>query len=99
MGGHYRETFRGDRGITQGNILSPTIFNVVVGALVRHWGSSVEERAKGDSSNDNRNMSHPAGRIVSEKGDGRRRVEEGHAMMTVKAGFLMWMTEWWLPPT
>ena len=37
LGGCYREAFKGDRGVTQGDPLSPTIFNVVVDALVRHW--------------------------------------------------------------
>ena len=36
-GGYYRETFKGDRGVTQGDPLSPIIFNVVVDAVVRHW--------------------------------------------------------------
>ena len=29
--------FKGGRGVTQGDPLSPTIFNVVVDAVVRHW--------------------------------------------------------------
>ena len=36
-GGYYRTLFRGEKGVTQGNPLSPTIFNVVVDAVVRHW--------------------------------------------------------------
>ena len=36
-GGYYREAFKGARGVTQGDPLSPTIFNVVVDAVVRHW--------------------------------------------------------------
>ena len=28
---------RGFQGVTQGDMLSPTIFNVVVDAVVRHW--------------------------------------------------------------
>ena len=36
-GGYYRTGFKGARGVTQGDPLSPTIFNVVVDALVRHW--------------------------------------------------------------
>ena len=38
-GGYYGSPFRGDRGVTQGDPLSPTIFNVVVDAVVRHWES------------------------------------------------------------
>ena len=33
-GGYYGEPFHRDRGVTQGDLFSPTIFNVVVGAMV-----------------------------------------------------------------
>ena len=36
-GGYYGKVFKGGRGVTQGDPLSPTIFNVVVDAVVRHW--------------------------------------------------------------
>ena len=36
-GGYYRTVFKGERGVTQGDPLSPTIFNVVVDAVVCHW--------------------------------------------------------------
>ena len=36
-GGYYGAAFQGTRGVTQGDPLSPTIFNVVVDAVVRHW--------------------------------------------------------------
>ena len=36
-GGYYGEAFKGARGLTQGEPLLPTIFNVVVDAVVRHW--------------------------------------------------------------
>ena len=36
-GGYYVEDFKGARGVTQGDPLSHTIFNVVVDAVVRHW--------------------------------------------------------------
>ena len=35
--GYYGTSFKGGRGVTQGNPLSPTIFTVVVDAVVRHW--------------------------------------------------------------
>ena len=35
-GGNYRADFKGDRGVTKGDPLSPTIFNMVVDAVVRH---------------------------------------------------------------
>ena len=45
-GGYYGIDFRGDRGVTQGNPLSPIIFNVVVDAVVRHWVQGVVEEAE-----------------------------------------------------
>ena len=36
-GGYYRSAFKGARGLTQGDPLSPTIFNVVVDTVFRHW--------------------------------------------------------------
>ena len=45
-GGYYGDTFKGDRGVTQGDPLSPTIFNVVVDAVVRHWVTMALEEAE-----------------------------------------------------
>ena len=45
-GGYYRSPLCGERGATQGNPLSPTIFNVVVDAVVCHWGFLVVERSR-----------------------------------------------------
>ena len=36
-GRYYGDAFKGARGVTQGDPLSPTIFNLVVDAVVRHW--------------------------------------------------------------
>ena len=36
-GDYYGTAFEGERGMTQGNPLSPAIFNVVVDAVVRNW--------------------------------------------------------------
>ena len=36
-GGYYGKGFKGGRGVTQGDPLSPTIFNGVLDAVVRHW--------------------------------------------------------------
>ena len=36
-GRYYGKGFKGERGVTQGDLLSPTIFNVVVDAVVCHW--------------------------------------------------------------
>ena len=35
-GSYYGKGFKGERGVTQGDPLSPTIFNMVVDAVVRH---------------------------------------------------------------
>ena len=36
-GGYYGAPFRGERGVNLGEPLSPTILNMVVDAVVRHW--------------------------------------------------------------
>ena len=48
-GGYYGKAFKGARGVTQGDLLSPTIFNVVVDAVVRHWleGLQTAKKEKG----------------------------------------------------
>ena len=45
-GGCYRVAFKGDPGVTQVDPLSPTIFNVVLDVLVRHWVELVVEDAE-----------------------------------------------------
>ena len=45
-GGYYRTGFKGERGVTQGDPLSPNIFNVVVDAVVRHWVTLAEKEAE-----------------------------------------------------
>ena len=37
MRGYSRAEFKGFQGVNQVDPLSPTIFNVVVDAVVRHW--------------------------------------------------------------
>ena len=48
-GGYYGSGSQGFKGVTQGDLLPPTIFNVVVDVVVRHWFTfmveSVEERS------------------------------------------------------
>ena len=46
-GGHYMNLFKGFRGVTQGDPLSPSLFNVVVDAVVRHWVEEMVEIAGG----------------------------------------------------
>ena len=45
-GRYYGTAFKGERGVTQGDPLSPTIFNVVVDAVVRHWLHIATEEAE-----------------------------------------------------
>ena len=49
-GGYYGTAFKGERGVTQSDLLSPTIFNVVVDAVVRHWATGViaDAEARGE---------------------------------------------------
>ena len=58
-GGYYGEVFKGARGVTQGDPLSPTIFNVVVDAVVRHWidGLVAETAEKGEMVREGRHQS------------------------------------------
>ena len=44
--GYYGNRFKGARGVTQGDPLSPTIFNVVVDAVVCHWVTLAVEEAE-----------------------------------------------------
>ena len=57
-GGYYRTVFGGERGVTQGDPLSPTIFNVVVDAVVRHWVHGVveKEEALGETGREGRHQ-------------------------------------------
>ena len=45
-GGYYGTGFKGARGVTQGDPMSPTIFNVVVDAAVCHWVTLTVEEAE-----------------------------------------------------
>ena len=58
-GGYYGEAFKGARGVTQGDPLSPTIFNVAVDAVVRHWIDGIvdETAEKGETGMEGRNQS------------------------------------------
>ena len=58
-GGYYGEAFKGARGVTQGDPLSPTIFNVVMDAVVRNWieGLVTETAEKGETGREGRYQS------------------------------------------
>ena len=45
-GDYYRTYFRGERGMKQSDPLFPTIFNVVVDAVFRHWVQRVVEESE-----------------------------------------------------
>ena len=36
-GGYFGRPFKGYRDVMQGKTLPPTIFNVIVDAVIRHW--------------------------------------------------------------
>ena len=57
-GGYYREAFKGARGMTQGDPLSPTMFNVVVDAVVCHWVTMAlaEAKKRGERGNEGRHQ-------------------------------------------
>ena len=57
-GGYYRTAFGGERGVTQGDPLSPTIFNVVVDVIVWHWvnGAMEETEARGEMGREGRHQ-------------------------------------------
>ena len=46
VGGYYGTAFRKEIGLTLGKPMSPTIFNVVVDAVVQHWVTGVLEESE-----------------------------------------------------
>ena len=80
VGGYYVEPFFGERGVNQGKPLLPSIFNVVVEALVRHWEYLV---AEGYGDDDSYNSSgdeaaQPERQTIRECDDIKRLTEGGH---------------------
>ena len=67
VGGSYEPAFLGERGVTQGDALYPTIFNVAVDAVVRHWltGVIAESEAQGELGEEGR---HRAALFYAEDG-------------------------------
>jgi hypothetical protein len=43
QGGYHSSAFTAGRGVTQGDILSPTIFNIVCDAIIRAWKVGVTD--------------------------------------------------------
>ena len=69
-GGYYGASFRGGIGVTQGDPLSPRIFNVVVDAVDCDWESLVEERKRRDSSSDEGDGAQTSGRMIRDQDNG-----------------------------
>ena len=89
VGGYYRAPLRGKRGVTQVDPLFPTIFNVVVDAVVCHWESLlVVEQEGGDSRGDKGYGAQTAGKKIPDGDDGRQWAEEGNQRLKLKAAFL-----------
>ena len=64
--------------MTQGESLSPTIFNLLVDAVVRHWEYLVAEQAGGGGiSNDTNDMAQLAGRMIRARDNSQQQAEEG----------------------
>ena len=77
-----------ERGVTEGDSLSPIIFNVVLDAVVRHWESLLlAEREGGKSSGDEGDGTQMPGRTIRDRYDSMQWTEKGHKWMTVKAVF------------
>ena len=58
-GGYYGKAYKGERVFTHGEPLTPTIFNVVVDAVVRHWVNGLVDEAeeKGETGREGRHQS------------------------------------------
>ena len=91
VGGYYGATFRGERVVTQGKPMSPTILNVVVDTVVCHWESllvaSQGEKEGGGISGDEEDGSQTAGRTIRGRDDLKQWVEEGLQRLRVKSAF------------
>ena len=94
VGEYYGAPLYGEQGVTQGYPLSPTILNVVVDAVVRHWESLVAEQEGGYSSGDDRDGEQTEGRTIQGQDYGQQQAEEGHQRLTVKAHCFMPTMGW-----
>ena len=82
-GGYYVELFRGEWGVTQGYPLPPTILNMVIDTVVRHWESLVEEIDGVDNSEDD--ATQLVVRTIRDSENWWRHTEEEHTRLKVKA--------------
>ena len=74
-GRYYKTALQEERRVTQGDPLSPNIFKVVVGAVVRHWvmGVIAEAEARGGPGKEERNQAalfYADGRMVASSDPG-----------------------------
>ena len=99
VGSYYKVPFRGETGMTQGDPLSPTIFNVVVDTVVLHWESLVAGITGGGSSNGNGVGQMKEGQIIQGSDDGQRWSEEENVRLKVQAEFFTQTAGWYPPPT
>ena len=58
-GGYHGRAFKGERGVMQGDPLSPAIFNVVVDTVVRNWVNGIVDKAeaKGETGREGQHQS------------------------------------------
>ena len=59
VGSYYGKGFKGGMGVTQGDPLSSTIFNVVVDAVVRHWLTIAAQEARDEEKGGGRADTRP----------------------------------------
>ena len=74
--------------MTQGNLLSPTIFNVVGDTVIRHWESLLVAEQEGDKiSSDEGDGTQMAGGTIRYQDDRKKWAEKGHQRLTAKSAF------------
>ena len=78
-GGDYEQPFCRERDVMQGGLLSPTIFNVAVKAVVHHWEYLMIEGAGGDNKyiSSGNKAAQPSRQTIRVHYDRQRRTEEG----------------------
>ena len=69
----------------QGDTVSPTIFNMVVDAIIFHWESLVAGKMVEVNRYDDKAGHSTKGRTIWGRDDGKMRAEEVHAWLKVQA--------------